>query len=454
MKRILLVLSLPVLLLSKTVSFNEALNLTLLNNKELKAKKLDIKRSKLELKEAKDYNYGNLIFNENIIRTNSAGYVFGMKLASREATFGDFGFNEFDMSGKTNPLPIAPDDLNNPDARTNYETKLTYKVPIYTGEKLQNAQKMAKLQILAQKSKYNYDEKALGLEVLKAYNGAVASKEFIKATTKAKEATNSFVNFASELFAEGLVTSIDVKQAKVYDLGVDTKMLEAQNRYELALSYLKFLTNDNSITDVNNFEEILISSSSLSVLQHQAHKNREDFAWMKYNIDTMKTKIDFDGADLYPTIGAQLEVGNNDNDFNSFDGKHDYYLGAIGLSYTLFDGGIASLKKQKAKIAYNKTQHYFEYMKDGISLEVEKNILTLQTKSKVLIQKIKAQNLSDEVLIQSSEMYKNHLINMSNLLMQQANQQKAQAQTIMAKYEETLAAATLKISLGQALKLK
>ena len=93
-------------------------------------------------------------------------------------------------------------------------------------------------------------------------------------------------------------------------------------------------------------------------------------------------------------------------------------------------------------------------MKDGISLEVEKNMLTLQTKSKVLVQKIKAQNLSDEVLIQSSEMYKNHLINMSNLLMQQANQQKAQAQTIMAKYEQTLAAATLKISLGQALKSK
>ncbi len=465
----ILILCLPALLFAHDVDFQEALELTLKNNKELKAKKLDIDKSKLDLKEAKGYSYGNLVFNENISRTNNPGYVFGMKLASREADFSDFGFSEFltplgmavsgaangeqpsDMSGL---LSTQPDDLNNPKPRTNYETKFTYKVPLYTGEKLQNAQKMAKLQILAQEAKYNYDEKALGLEILKAYNGAVASKEFIKATKKAKEATSSFVNFATELFNEGLVTSIDVKQAKVYDMGVDAKMLEANNRYELAISYLKFLTNNHNITGVKNFKEVNVSTTSLNTLQNQAHNNREDFKWMRYNTDTMKTKIQFDSADERPMIGAQLEIGNNDNSFNSFDGDHDYYLGAVGLSYTLFDGDINSIKKQKAKIDFYKTKYYFDYMKDGIALEVEKNILTLQTKRKVLIQKKKAQNLSNEVLIQSQEMYKNHLINMSILLMQQANQQKANAQTIMANYEQSLAAAILKISLGQTLNEK
>jgi hypothetical protein len=36
--------------------------------------------------------------------------------------------------------------------------------------------------------------------------------------------------------------------------------------------------------------------------------------------------------------------------------------------------------------------------------------------------------------------------------MQQANQQKASAETIFAKYEETLSSGVLKISLGQPLK--
>jgi outer membrane protein TolC len=172
---------------------------------------------------------------------------------------------------------------------------------------------------------------------------------------------------------------------------------------------------------------------------------------MKYNTDTMKINIDYEKSSKYPTIGGQVEYGFNDNNF-AIDGNHDYYLTAIGLSYTLFDGDIASKKIQKAKVKYKQTRHYFDYMKDGIKLEVEKNFLTLQTKSKILTQKQKAKSLSDEVLIQSSEMYKNHLINMSNLLMQQANQQKANAETIMARYEKSLASATLKISLGEIIK--
>ena len=358
-----------------------------------------------------------------------------MKIASRETKGTDF----------------VIDTLNNPDARTNYETKLVYSVPLYTGGKIKYGKKMAKLQILAKKAKYNYDEKALGLEVLKAYNGAVASKEFIKATIKAKKATSSFVSFANALFNEGLVTSIDVKQSLVYDFGVDSKMIEAKNRFALAISYLKFLTSDNTITDVNSFEEVSIHTLSLETLQKEAYQSREDLKSMKHNTDTMKTKIALDSADLYPTIGVHIEGGNNDDKFNGFDGKHDYYLGAIGLSYTLFDGGISSINRQTAKIEYLKTKHYFNYMKNGIALEVEKNILTLESKRKVLIQKTKAQNLSDEVLKQSQEMYKNHLINMSNLLLQQANHQKSNAETIMAKYEETLASAILKISLGKTL---
>ena len=442
----------PLLLFGYTVDFETSLKKTVEKNKGLKAKKLSINQSKEDLNIAEGYDYGSLVFNENISKTNHAGYVFGMKLGSREATFGDFGFNEFDMSGMTNPLPIAPENLNNPHARTNYETKITYSVPLFTGYKLENATKMAKLQLLAQTAKYNFDEKALGLEVLKAYNGAVAAKEFIKATTKAKEATSSFVEFAHELYNEGLVTSIDVKQAKVYDMDVDASMIESKNRYDLAISYLRFLTSDKNISDVSSFKNIENKIRNIKQLQEKAHVNREDFSSMKYNMQTMKAKIELEKSEFYPTIGAQIEYGYNDDQINNINSDHDYYMGAIALSYNIFDGFISSSKKEKAKINYKKTKYYYDYMKDGIKLEVEKNILTLEAKQKILNQKIKANNLSDEVLEQSQELYKNHLINMSNLLLQQANQQKANAEMILAKYEKSLAAGILKVSLGESLK--
>jgi len=455
MKKLILLIS-PLILYGYTIDFEHSLLKTVKMNKGLKAKKLAIEESKLDLDISKSYDYGSLVFNENISKTNNAGYAFGMKLSSKEATFADFGFADF-LSHSPSPmdasvLKVQPDDLNNPEARTNYETKLTYTLPLFTGFKLQNAKKMAKLQVLAQTARYSYDEKRLGLEVLKAYNGAVAAKEFIKATTKAKKATSSFVNLAHELFKEGLVTSIDVKQAKVYDMDVEAEIVKAHNRYELAISYLRFLTSDKDISDVGVFKNIENNIENLKLLQNKAYDTRDDYRWMKYNTETMKAKIDMEKADFFPKIGAQIEYGYNDNEFNNVDNEHDYYMGAIGLSYNLFDGFITSSKKQKAQIDYKKTKHYYEYMKDGIKLEVEKNVLTLQAKKKILKQKIKANNLSDEVLEQSQELYKNHLINMSNLLMQQANQQKANAEMILAKYEKSLAAGKLKVSLGESLK--
>ncbi|MDC0933545.1 TolC family protein [Arcobacteraceae bacterium] len=454
--KLLLLTFLPLCLWGYTIDFNSSLLKTQEMNKGLKAKKLTILESKIDLDIAKGYDYGSLVFNENISKTNNAGYAFGMKLSSREATFADFGFADF-LAHSPSPmdssvLDVQSDDLNNPESRTNFETKLTYTLPIFTGFKLKNAKKMAKLQILAKIFQYKYDEKALSLEVLKAYNGAVTAKEFIKATKKAKEATSSFVNFAHELFNEGLVTSIDVKQAKVYDMGVDSEILKAANRYELAISYLRFLTSDNLISNVGFFKSIENEIINVKELQEKAYKNRDDFSSMKYNTQTIKSKIDMEKSDYFPKVGAQIEYGYNDDEFNNINDEHDYYMAAIGLSYNLFDGFITSAKKQKAQIEYQKMKHYYDYMKDGIGLEVEKNILTLLTKQKILNQKIKANNLSDEVLEQSQELYKNHLINMSNLLLQQANQQKANAEMILAKYEKSLAAGKLKISLGENLK--
>ena len=454
MKKISLFLFLPVFLFAYSIDFKTALEKTVTNNKSLQAKQKDIDIAKLDLKEAEGLNYGELVFSENILRTDHAGHAFGLKLGAREASFADFGFDEFlalsgaGASGST-ILATQPKNLNFTEDRTNFETKVTYSLPLFTGFKLESAGKMAKLQLLAKKALYKFDEKKLKLEIVKSYNGVVIAKEFIKAAQKAKEATSSFVHFADELYKEGLVTSIDVKQAKVHDMGVDSKLIEAQNRFSLALAYLRFLTNDSAISDVQGFEYIEVSKKPLSLLQQEVLTQREDYKWMELNTQTLKSKIDFEKSSLYPTVGAQIEYGYNNDTFDDFDDEHDYYMAVMGISYKIFDGAVSRSKTQKAKVKYKQAVDYYEYMKDGILLEIEKNFHTMNSKNKILLQKQKAQKLAMEVLEQSRQMYENQLINMSDLLMQQANEQKANAEAILAKYDAALANATLQISLGK-----
>jgi len=233
---------------------------------------------------------------------------------------------------------------------------------------------------------------------------------------------------------------------------INSNIIEAKNQYKLAIAYLKFLTNDETISDVKDFQNINPSDNNLASLQNLALTNRDDLKWMEQNTKTMEKKIEFEKSGNYPMIGGHFEYGYNDNQLDNLRGAKDYYTIAFGLEYKIFDGLTTSSNIEKAKIEHAKTKHYLTHMKDGLRLNVEKSYLTKQTKLSVLEEKIKAQNLATDILEKSKEMYQNQLMTMSDLLLQSANEQKARAEVIMAKYELTLASAELQLSIGEDLK--
>ncbi len=446
MYKIYLSLLLATLTYAQTISFDEALNMTLKNNKDLKNQKLQIENSKLDIKSVDSFSYGKLTLSEEISRTNHPGYVFNSKLSSREASFDDFGALQFQTPADIN---VIPDNLNNPDPRNNFTTKVTYDIPLFTGFKLSNQKDILKLQQKAQELKYNLNEKELSYEVLKAYNGAVVAKEFISATQKAKEAIELVVKSATAFHNEGLVTKIDVKQAKVHELNVNSHLIQSQNKFELALSYLRFLTSNDKIKDVKSLENISNGKEELEKLYKTALQNRDEVKMQNIQINAMKKNIDVANAEYYPNIYSHLEYGFNDDKFTLDDDK-DYYMAMLGINFTLFDSN-RSIQKQKSKIQFQKATLNDEKLKDAIKLELNNALLTLKAKRKILKEKIEAKNLASEVFEQSKLMYKNHLIPMTSLLEQESNLRNTQAQLIVAKYEKSLALAKLNLVLGNKL---
>ena len=77
------------------LSLNEAISLLKEQNLEIKAASLDAQNAKNDVSLAQGYNYGALDFTQNAVRSNEALNVFGFKLSSREASFGDFGLAEY-----------------------------------------------------------------------------------------------------------------------------------------------------------------------------------------------------------------------------------------------------------------------------------------------------------------------------------------------------------------------
>jgi len=445
MNKIYLSLLLTTLSYAQSVNFDDVLKQTLNNSKDLQQQKLNIDSAKLDTKMIDSINYGKLAITEEFSRTNHSGYVFNSKLSSREASFRDFGFNEM-------PAPdfTEPKNLNYPDDRNNFNTKITYDIPLFTGFKLSNQKDILRLQEKANELKYNLDKKSLELEVLKAYNSAVVAKDFVKALEKAKEAVLKIVESANAFHKEGFVTKIDVNEAKVYALNINSSLIEAKNNFQLALAYLIFLSSNDEISDVQELENIYFDFPNKDELYKIALENRDEVKIQDIQVTATKKNIEIAKSAYLPTIYSHLEYGFND-DRLTLDKDKDYYMALVGVSLTLFDD-TRNIEKQKSKIEYAKATLNQEKLKDAIKLELKKAILDLEAKEAILEEKIEAKNLANSVLEQAKLQYKNRLISMTTLLSQEANYRKNDSMLILARYEKSLALANLNLILGQNIK--
>ncbi|MCT7567584.1 TolC family protein [Aliarcobacter butzleri] len=441
-KKIYLSFLISTLCYSQSINFNEVLRQALENSKDLKKQALNIDSIKQDYNIVDGINYGKLSISSEVSRTNHAGYVFNSKLSSREATFRDFGFSQMNEG-----MDIIPKDLNYPNDRTNINSYVSYDIPIFMGFKIENQKDILKLQEKANELLYNLDKKNLEFEILKAYNGAVVAKDFVKALEKAKQTVEFIYEGAIEFHKNGLVTKIDVNEAKVYQLNINSTLTEAKNNFNLSLAYLKYLTSNENITDVENLENIYFDLKNFDELYNNAVETRDEVKIQNITIEANKKNIDIQKGSYYPTVFSHLEYGVNDDRFTASKDK-DYYIALVGISLTLFDSS-RSAYLEKSKIEHLKSTLDYEKLKDGIKLELEKAILDYKAKQEILKEKIEAKNLAFEVLNQANLQYKNRLISMTTLLSQEANFRKSESMLINARYENSLALAKLNLVLGQ-----
>jgi len=444
-KKIYLSFLISTLCYSQSINFNEVLQQALENSKDLKKQALNIDSIKQDYNIVDGINYGKVSISSEVSRTNHAGYVFNSKLSSREATFRDFGFSQMNEG-----MDIIPKDLNYPNDRTNINSYVSYDIPLFMGFKIENQKDILKLQEKANELLYNLDKKNLEFEILKAYNGAVVAKDFVKALEKAKQTIEFIYEGAKEFHKNGLVTKIDVNEAKVYMLNINSKLVEAQNNFDLALAYLRFLTSNELISDVEGIQNIYFDFENEEELYKKALEKRDEVSLQKISIDANNKNIDIQKSSYYPQVFTHLEYGVNDNRFTS-DQDKDYYMALLGISLIIFDGSRNALV-EKAKLEELKSKLDYEKLKDGIKLELEKAMLNYKAKQAILKEKIEAKELANEVLNQAKLQYKNRLISMTTLLNQETNYEKSQTMLLEAIYENSLALANLNLVLGKNIK--
>jgi len=424
---IMLIGALPALAGLKNLSLHQALKILDEKNIEIKVSQYDEMMKKYDELAVEGKNWGSATITLQALRSNDAGNVFGFKLQSREATFGDFGadefMNNFGMCQK-NPGSQAcydmynkpPHNLNYPAPRNHFVTKLTYELPIYTGGKLTEyktiTRKLYEMSRLDTRKLRN--EKIF--QVKKAFYNITLVQRYVYNLRKIR---NNMVKLKKTIIAmkkEGYTKKTDVLEIEARLAKVDSMLNQAKLNRDLAYQFLSFLLD----TDVSSIRPI-------HLIVHAPKVNRADIE--KMNIDIQKAQmglqvaehaIKTEKANFLPMVGGFGEYGSADNTlWNDFAHK-DFWTIGVQAKINIFNGGSDKANLEKARVRRMKVARQVELAKKGIWLQVRKMLTEVKSLEFDIRSEQKQLNLAREVYKTYEEKYKEGLASITDLLVKQS----------------------------------
>ena len=407
-------------LMGAGLSLPAALEILDHNNLEIKSANLDLQSAQSDTSIAKGYNYGSLDFTQSAMRSNDAGNVFGFKLSSREADFGDFGAKEFmtNFMAGTPDYTTPPKDLNYPGYQNYFQSKLAYMVPLYTGGKLsaygdisEKMEKIKKLDADQMKTEKRY-------ELRKSYYDMALLQNSIDHMKTIHKNISTLERTTQMMITEGYAKKVDLLEVEARKANVDRSLTEMEANKKLLYHYLSFLLN----TPVNDIELPQNDYPASTLNEADVMANNTDLQKASSGLEIRDRMVDLAYAPFLPQIGAFAEASSADNTFLGDFSDHKAYTIGAKLSWNLFNGGVDQNSLEKARIEKLKTTTQVELAKKGIALQYDKIRTEIDSLNSQVKSLEKEQELTDQIYKNYEGRYHEHLASMSDVIIKQSQQ--------------------------------
>ena len=425
MKKIVSMLSFALLLsandaTTNALSLSEALELLQAQNLEIKAAKYDVASAKAKKDTVSGMNWGKLTFEQDFARSDDAGNVFGFKLTSREATFGDFGFADFlsPPPGTTDILKVQPNDLNYPDDRNFFQSKLKYEVPLFTGFAISSyshiMDEMTKIKSL-DKEKIATEKK---YELKKSFYDMALLDSSIKNLNKILDNINTLETTTKTMIDVGYAKHVDLLEVKAKKGNVERLLIQMYANKKLLYHYISFLLNQKVTAIIPPQADVPMPKFS----DEEVLSRNIDIKKATEGLEIRKSMLDASEAGYYPTVGAFGEVATADDTFLGDANDHKAYTVGARLTWNIFNGGIDSAKIEKSKIEKMKMHSQLELAKKGIALKVAKIRTEIESVDAQIASLKRELELANAIYENYEGRYKEKLVSMSDVIIKQSAQ--------------------------------
>ncbi len=412
------------------LTLDEAVNILQKENLEIKAATLDVKIAQEDENTVSGAHWGKLDFIQDAARSNDAGNVFGFKLTSREATFGDFGFSEFNPAlPQDTLLKTQPNDLNYPDDRNFFQSKLRYEVPLFTGFALSSygdiMHSMTKMKSLEKEELINtkiYELRKSYYSMALLENSIINLSTILTNIEHLQKTTQSMIDV-------GYAKKVDLLEVKAKKGNVERLLIQMQSNKTLLYHYISFLLNQKvSEITVPNTEIQMPSISDENILSSNL-----DIQKASTGLVIRKNMLSSEEASYYPTVGAFGEVATADNSFLGDAVDHSAYTVGARLTWNIFNGGSDSAKIQKSQLELLKMRSQVNLAKNGIRLQIAKIRTEILSADQEIESLTKELELAAAIYANYEGRYREKLTSMNDVIIKQSQQIEKTLQLQMAK---------------------
>ena len=437
---LLLALSLPLFAGMKNLSLHQAIEILKKDNLELKISRFNEQMKIYEAEATEALNYGKLDLTVMGMRSNDAGNVFGFKLQSREATFGDFGAEEFmnnfgactqggNLQACQDMYNKPPNDLNYPGARNHFQTKVSYMLPLYTGGKLTEYQHITRS--LHRMSQYDTQKllNAKVYQVKKAYYDISLVDNYIRHLSKIMKNISRLERIIGTMQTEGYAKDTDLLEVQARKAETMSMYNQAKLNKELAYQFLSFLLNQ----DVDSIKQVNEMAKMPRVDLQALLNNNIDIQKARLGLEISKMAVEAEEGNFRPEIGALGEYGSADDVFlNDFFDKDSYTIG-VQAKWNIFNGGADKARLEKAKVNRLMVEDQVRLAKKGIELQVKKLRTEVLSSDADIRSYQKQLNFAKRVYENYSAKYKEGMVSISDVLIQQSKELEVMLKLLTAK---------------------
>mgnify|MGYP006294653015 CR=1 FL=1 len=417
------------------LTLERAIETALANNHQLAASEAGVRRAEAELETAKSARRPRVDLQEVVSRTTNPVMVFSNLL--RQETFGPENFD--------------PARLNEPEALTNFGSRLTVEQPIWTGGKIGSGIDAAEQAATARSEGHARARQQVVHGVIEAYTGAVLAERHLQVAKQALETATAHVKLVRDLFEGGMVVESDLLQSQVRESEVQEMLARAESQRATALAGLNMAMGLPQGQPVSLPESIELNERApdapLDALVEEALRRRPDLGAADARLRAAQSMIRSAKAGARPEIGVQGSYEANAETFIGADGTNWSVMVAAKLP--LFDGFETRSRVRAARAGVDAAREQRAQLSQAVELQVRRAYHDLEAAHKRLDQARRAVELARESLRIVEDRYKEGLTTMVELLDAETSLTRARTRRVAARRDVLTSQATLDLALGR-----